>query len=539
LTEQPAETVSHVEFSEWDFLAFARCLVIPSASGPRMMEDAMLDYEQKGVEPFQRNFFEDVAPSLQAVRDGSMPPCRRFWMERTKKASKDSDLAVCVLWLMAFAKRPMFCQIVAASRDQAAIIKRRVEHILFHNEWLEEKVTVQTNRIVGTNGLGETIIEATDNSSAHGGTPDLLILNELVHVAKWKVMETHFNNATGVPRGVMVISTNAGYKGTKAEVWKKNAKKNPERWHMHVWDRVTPWLRREDVQDAEAMNTKSEFVRLFGRKGGGDNWASGKGDALSEDSIDRVFRPELKPMKGWVEGWDFLAGLDLGVSHDHAGLAVVGVNREQKRMRVAHLKDWAPSVRNSEGKKIVDVSSIRKTVVHVYKRFRIAWFGYDPAAGGHIVEQDVKRQGVWMRAVPFTGASWTQMAIAYMQVMEAGVLECFENEALRRDLGKFSIEARPPSGYRLTAISDAFGHADVGTALVMLLPKAIVLMGGLPSDHSGLLVDESSEYGEEEPEITDPALLDILDEGGSSEERSFDEMMRERRVAKDPFGDLF
>jgi hypothetical protein len=356
-------------------------------------------------------------------------------------------------------------------------------------------------------------------------------------------METHFNNAAGVPRGVLLIATNAGYKGTKAEVWKKMALRQ-KKWSVHVWDRMAPWLNIEDVEDAKEMNTKSEFTRLFGKPKGGDNWASGKGDALSEESIDRVFRAHLKSitkrngsvldaeLNKHMEGWDFLGGLDLGISHDHAGLVVIGVHREKKLMRVAFLKDWAPSIRNTEGKKIVDISSIRKTIKFVYDRFRTSWFGYDPAAGGHIIEQDMRREGVWMSEMRFTGVSLNEMAIAYMQVMESGVLQSFENEALRRDLGKFDIKKKP-FGYKLEAMSDAYGHADVGTGLVITLPKAIILMGGLPSENSGFLIDVPAEPGEEEIEITDPDLMDILEE--DERECEYRKMME----SDDPFADFF
>jgi len=519
------------------FFAFARGLTIPSASGQRVFELAMLDYEEKGIEPFQRNFFEDVASSLEAIRDGRIPSCRRFWMERTKKGSKDNDAAVCVLWLMAFAKRPTFCQIVAASREQAGIIRQRVDEILFYNEWLNPFVKTTRGGICSRNELGETVIEATDASTGHGGTPDLLILNELTHVAKWKAMVTHYNNASGVPRGVLLVATNAGYKGTEAEGWKKNALEKTNRWHMHVWDKVAPWLNEEDVEDAKSINTRSEQIRLFGRKGGGDNWVSGKGDALSEESIDRVFRPGLQPMKGDEEGWMFLVGLDLGIKKDHAGLAVTGINRGEGRIRVAKLRDWKPSVKNEKGELEVNIAEVKREAAEVYNDFKPVWFGIDPAAGGTFFKQELRMQGIMISDMYFTGVSLNEMATSFMQVMESGILECFENESLRRDLGKFEIKVKQPSGYRLKALSDIYGHADVGTAFVMTLPKAITMLGGL--FYSQFESFESSEEDDRDVEITDPVLLDILG-GGAGDEREHErERGRSRQVDADPFAKFF
>jgi len=494
--------------SQDDFLLFLRGLKIPSAQGPRLFEDCMLDYERKGIEPFQRKFFEDIAPSLYAVRLGAIPPVRRFWMERTKKAAKDSDLAICLLWLMAFPRRPLFCQVVAADQNQASIIKRRAEDILFYNEWLKLRVRIQRNRLISFNQLGVTEIEATDKAGAHGETPAVLILNELVHVSKWSVMETHLNNANGVPRGIVVVSTNAGYKGTKAEKWKDNAFAKKERWGIYVWKGNSPWLNKDDIEDARDTNTPSEYARLWQGR-----WVSGKGDALTEEGIDGCFRIGMQPLIGPEKDWIYIAGLDLGVSHDHAGLAVVGVNRQEQRIRVALLRDWKPSLPNNEGGLEVNIEEVEKTCREASKAFSIVWFGYDPAAGGSFCAQHLKMAGLRMVKVAFTGQSLNAMATAFMQVVGAGKLECFEDERLRRDLGKFHIVARKPEGYRLTAVSDEHGHADVGTALVICLPRVLEMIGGLNIGLGSFEVmgKEEEPLSPEEVEGMDPFLKDIYD----------------------------
>jgi len=520
------------------FFTFARCLVIPSASGPMGLEEAMLDYENRGVEPFQRDFFRDVAPSLEVVRIGGMPPCRRFWMERTKKGSKDNDLAICILWLMSFPKRPVFCQIVAADQEQAGIVKRRAEEILYYNEWLRPFVRILRNKIVSTNGLAETVIEASDKASAHGETPALLVLNELVHVAKWEVMQAHYNNALGVPRGVVIVSTNAGYKGTKAEKWKNNALSKKGMWHVHVWDKKAPWLNDEDVREAKDVNTRSEFIRLFGREGGGDNWVSGKGDALTEEEINFVFRGNLQPLTEPEEGWIYVAGLDLGISKDHAGFAVVGVNKKEKRIRVVLSRDWKPTKPNEEGKKQVDIAVVKDVIESVYKTFSVVWFGYDPAAGGSFLAQDMRLRGVRMREMRFEGVSLNEMALAFTKEVKSGKLESFEHEALRRDFGKFHIVANAMQQYRLKAKSDEHGHADVGTALVICLPKAIELVGGLVPEVSNILAYDDEELTDDdvrEIKESDPMLEDILK---ASTERSESSRGRERE-ARTNFDEFF
>lgn len=481
-----------------DFMLFVSGLVIPSASGPQRFGSCM--------EPFQTECFRSLAPSLRAVRDGYMPPWRRFWMERTKKASKDNDLACCLLWLMAFPIRPVLVQVCAADQKQAGIIKRRVVDLLYYNLWLDELVCVQQNRILGAGRLGETVIEATDaTGGAHGETPDLLILNELVHVAKWPVMEAHMNNATGVPRGVVVVSTNAGFKGEKPEVWRKTALADKDRWRVHIWDKRAPWVSAEDVAEAKRRDPiGAEYSRLWGGK-----WISGVGDAVTEEAIDACFRAD-GPLEGPEAGWIYFAGLDLGVSHDHAGIVVVGANEAEQRLRVAWLKGWRPSVPNNKGVLEVDSEAVEEACVTACELFRVWWFGYDPAAGGSFMAQRLRKRGLEMREMSFGATNLTLMATTFVQALSDRRLECYEDDEgrLRRDFGKFDITYKPPGRYKLEAVSDEYGHADVGTALVICLPEAVALLDGV----QGLSSDDVLAREDDGKPLSDEEVEDLPDE---------------------------
>lgn len=494
-----------------DLLLFAKGLVIPSATGPMLFCECMA--------PFQEETFRELAPSIRAVRDGTLPPCRRFWIERTKKSSKDMDLAVIVCWLMAFPVRPIKCQVVAANSKQAAIIRDRSVELLHYNPWLA--TLVEDVRGVIRNKDSRRAcwcrIEATGSAGeSQGQTPDLLILNELVHVDRWEVMEAHRNNADGVPQGVVIISTNAGIKGSKAWQWrqdalaKKRTKSNPNaRWYVHILKGRAPWISEEDVKEARTRDpVGSEFKRLWEGK-----WVSGSGDAVSDEEIDRAFRL-AGPAKRWERGWTYCAGLDLGVSHDHAGMVVLAANKQERRIKVARIGAWVPEKLES-GLIEVDIAKVRAGCLKAYKDFRITWFGYDPAAGGSFCAQDLRKQGVNMQPVSFSGAaSPTKMATTFVQCLKEGVLECYEDDdgRLRRDFGKFNIQHKPSSGYRLAAVSDEYGHADVGTALVIALPKAVELVGGFDwlreDDVLGIEDDRTGLSNEEVAEMPD-VLRDI------------------------------
>ena len=90
-------------YSPADFSFFAKGLFIAGGSGSVLFNAVMGGY--------QRECFEDIGSSLEALRNGEMPECRRWWIERTKKAGKDSDLAIIILWLVGFPVKPLYLQV--------------------------------------------------------------------------------------------------------------------------------------------------------------------------------------------------------------------------------------------------------------------------------------------------------------------------------------------------------------------------------------------------------------------------------------------
>jgi len=503
--DAPAWDAAYREKSKDDFLLFAKGLKIPSAQGPQLLGSC--------IAPFQEEAFSAFAETLKAVRDGEMPPWKRFWMERTKKTSKDADLAIMLIWLVAFAARPLFVQVCASNQKQAAIVKRRAEALLHYNLWLGELVDIQQNKLYGPDRLGVVNIEATGTAGgAQGETPDLLVLNELVHVDKWSVMEAHLNNASGVPRGVVIISTNAGIKGSKAWLWRTDAINKPERW----WTQFqvgAPWLSQADMEEAKERDpVGAEYSRLWLGQ-----WISGVGDAVGDATLDKCFRLN-GPVTEAEDGWKYLAGLDLGINHDHSGVAVVGVHSKLQRLRVAYFRAWEPSLENDKGVKEVDIAAVEEGCRQVNKIFTPMWFGYDPAAGGSFLAQRLRKKGLKMREMTFgSPKNQTAMATAFVIAMKDSRLECYDDAdgRLRRDFGKFDIDRSRMGKYKLTSVSDAYGHADVGTALVITLPLAIELLGwgGFAQDGTIAWDGDAEDLTEEEVEELPDELRDIYEMG--------------------------
>jgi hypothetical protein len=511
LGQELAIDMAYRRLAESDFISFIRGLRIASVFGPRLFDRCMAS--------FQIDFFEDIAPSLHMLRDGDMPKKRRWWLERTKKGSKDADLAAIVMWLMAFPVRPFYIQIGAANREQAAIVKERMTHLIHYNSWLNDHVeiiqsTVRSKKLLADGQPMATLhIMSSDAAGGHGGTPDLLVINELSHIRKFEFAETMMDNADGVPQGMVIIATNAGFMNTPPHRWKTHAIKSAE-WTVHQLAKPAPWHDNRTIEDARKRNSPSRFARLW--KG---QWVSASGDALSEEAVERAFCLD-GPCMEREPGWDYIGGLDLGISHDHSGLAIIGVNYKKQLAKLVFMKRWKPPKGGD-----IYLPDVESECLAAAKNFGIQWLFYDPYQA-KLMAQRLSKAGVMMREMTFSvPKNLSLMATSFMQILEAGKLKLYDDDegSLRADFARMSIVEKS-FGYKLDATSDETGHADVGTAMIIALPSVMEMLGigNIYLNPDDILTDlDDSELSAEEVDAMPPELREIykMDEADAQNAR--------------------
>lgn len=514
LEQQEQIEAQYRKMSEGSFMLFCRGLYIKAQNGKKRFERVMA--------PFQRTVFEELAPSLEQLRDGEMPNKRRWWIERTKKASKDADLAVVIAWLVAFPTRPFYGQIGAADRGQAGIVRDRLSDLLFYNPWLNEKMELVGNeirsKVLRQNGkpLALIDIESSDVTGSHGGTPDILIVNELSHITRFEFAETMMDNADGVAQGMVIIATNAGVKNTKPWKWRLAAIASPE-WAVHVVSTHAPWHTTKTLEEAKKRNSKSRYARLW--KG---EWVTGAGDIFDEVDIDALFCLPYPNTFRPLSGWDYIAGLDLGITNDHAGFVILGVNQKIRKIRLAYMKRWDP--RDTDGE--VDLIDVEEIMLSMCQAFRTICMFYDPHQAVFMAQR-ARRKITVLQMTFSSGKNLTEMANALKQAVESHVLELFDEPdgSLRGDFDKLRIVEKP-YGYKIEATRNDQGHADVGTALAIALPAAISLMNG--SDVLGPEDDvaetDAEELTEKEIEEMPEELRDIFTMEEPDEASYFDDI---------------
>src|SRR5262249_28988312 len=183
-----------------DPAVFRERVVIPAAHGPARLSEV--------IQPFQERDFTALDPSFIALQRGAKPPVTRYWWERTKGSSKDTDLAVMLLWLLAFSPRSLTCQVGAADADQADELRKAAKQILRLNRWLAAGVTINEMVLLNPRTDSRCEIIPADVAGSHGARPDLVILNELSHIQKREFAENLLDNAAKVPHGIVCVATN-------------------------------------------------------------------------------------------------------------------------------------------------------------------------------------------------------------------------------------------------------------------------------------------------------------------------------------------
>ena len=212
-----------------------------------------------------------------------------------------------------------------------------------------------------------------------------------------------------------------------------------------------------------------------------------------------------------------VAGLDLGVKQDHSALVVVVGNRDTQQLRLAHAQSWAPSPVTRK----VDLIAVERAVIEAHQRFGLESLGYDPHQAA-LMAQRCQLRGVPMKELTFTGANLTRMASTLLDVFRSRRLELFPHPRLIADLSRLTIEEKS-YGYRLTAMRDETGHADLAVALTIALPFAVDEAGHKPV-YVGPMFDcmhvyDTATVGQHGPLVMPAMAPERMDDGLTDLER--------------------
>lgn len=515
--------------------AFRENLNVDCDGSVRRFGDVMDDWQRKDFRRIDRGLKQSNGRSQFSDEVYS-----RIYLERPRGHSKTTDLAVIVVWALAFSARPIRGFAFAVDRDQAKLLSNAVDVIIRLNPWLGEILEVQRDRIIniakGHPGEGATLnISTSDVGSSYGILPDLIIADELTHwmPAGEQLWQSLISSAAKRATCLFVIISNAGF----ADSWQWNvreAARTDEDWYFSRLDGPqASWITQATLDEQARLLPGLAFNRLWLNE-----WSSAGGDALSEEVIEQAFKDSLQPLQHRQDGWKYVAGVDLGLTRDCAAVVVLGVPDGGKggKIRLVHNRLWVPP----RGGKI-DLLDVEKHILGLDEAFGLEFVAYDPWQAEHLsqtIESDSghrrrnQRRSFhaepFMREIPPSATNLRAQASLTIEFFNDNRIELYDCPPLKRDLKVLRVVEKS-YGIRLTSPRDGTGHGDTFSAFALALlvaheiagKQSSIVGGGFytPATAAELFLLRQQEYEQEQAEVAameDNSFLDALRAGSVS-----------------------
>lgn len=439
---------------------FRRKLVIDVDGTDRTLESV--------IEPWQRKDFEALdAGWRQMVSGQGTGAIMRAWIEKGKGHSKTTDQAMMVSWALFAAKRKITGVVGAASKDQAKLLRDAIDGLYRRNEWLAEKLEIQRYVVVNKATGSELEIISADEATSHGKLPDFIVVDELTHHVKSGLWESLLAGSAKRANCMLVVITNAGLGKGSSWQWKIREifRESQGCYFSRTEGPVATWLTRERLDFQRKSLPPSAYNRLWLNQ-----WQTGDGDALDPSDVEACCVLEGPSIERKL-GCEYVGGLDLGITHDHAGFVVVEVDWMARKLRLVQCDSWKPGGPRKE----VDLQAVELAILRAQQRYGLAGVIYDKFEAAYMAQR-LRDTGIILQSFEFSSPkNRDEMARTIIRCFRQRTIEIYREPLLMVDLAKLSIVEKA-YGLKLTAVSDETGHADRATALAIVLPKASLFM---------------------------------------------------------------
>ncbi len=227
------------------------------------------------------------------------------------KSSLEGRLAS---WLLCYSKNPITGYLVAADKDQAALILDAMQTEAKLNPWLNSQLTFIKNKVCGPSGTLEAL--PADDAGGYGYRGNLLIFDEFTHWKNdrmWKaVMSGRHKRAS-----LAIVISNAGLLGSWQDGIRQTVKDRPK-WHVfEAPERVqlASWMTKDRVDDTRSILPPSEAARVL------DNvWIDPVIEAgyLTIDEVKACIDPSRSRSTARNQQYKYVVTWDYGIKNDRS-----------------------------------------------------------------------------------------------------------------------------------------------------------------------------------------------------------------------------
>ena len=240
--------------------------------------------------------------------------CQRFYLERGRGHSKTTDIAVVATTILYSSPHKVDGVVVGADKDQAGLTRNAIDRLIRLSPWLSEYLEVQANKVINTHTGSTFTIIAADVAGSWGLLIDFAICDEITHWPKRDLWDSIFSAVAKRKNALLLVIANAGFKDHWA--WDlRNAVMNDPDWHFHRLDgAIASWISKPILAEQYRLLPAKEADRLWG-----NNWQSSGGSVIPHIEEAIVLKGPSGPHRDKI----FVAGLDLGITHDHSAFEIL------------------------------------------------------------------------------------------------------------------------------------------------------------------------------------------------------------------------
>jgi phage terminase large subunit-like protein len=409
----------------------------------------------------------------EAIFDDDGPPWH--YLTRPRGGSKTSDLAgVAIAWLVAEAQPGARGYIVAADRDQGALMVDAAAGFVDRTPALKGVVEVGSFKISGRSGASVEVL-AADGASAFGLRPSLMICDEFAQWEEtrnvrrvWSAVLSSVNKIAGCR---MVILTSAGVPSHMAATVLKVAKADPSAWRVNEVPGPLPWADLEGLAAQRALLLDSEYRRLHLNQ-----WAAPEDTLVSPEDLEAamVLAGEQAPRPGVR----YFIGVDIGLRNDATVVSVVHLEpvgaetlwASRKRRAVL---DRMVVLQGSKGAE-VDLARVEEVVLAASKEYNNAPVRLDPWQGIGVAQR-LRRRNVRVEEWNFTVNKIGGLARTLYVLLRDRLLWLPDDAALLGELATVRLKSNGTGALRID--HDSGRHDDRVISLGLAATAALETVG--------------------------------------------------------------
>lgn len=320
-------------------------------------------------EPWQDDILRHKVPLFEALAFPDRPfPAAPFFCDVLPRGHDKSSLeGRLATWLLLYSKRDIQGYVLAADKDQGALLVQAMRDEAKLNPWIDEKLVFTRNVVTGPSGFVEVL--PADAGSAYGLRGNLYLIDELTNWKKpkakevWQAVLSGFGKVVPTVAGIL---TNAGYLGSWQHAVIESLKTDRLWRHYEAPGPLASWMSPEVIASLRAkLASPAEGRRLYDNR-----WINAAEDVdyLTREEVLACFDESLTyRLRGDRRVTNYIASIDYGPKKDRT-VCLIG-HREGSKAVIDRLDVWDRPCQPSE---------VLSWVKEVEPRFRPVEWVIDP-----------------------------------------------------------------------------------------------------------------------------------------------------------------